>query len=103
MTRAANHDTSAQSRFSSRAQPGRCRGGEIPMMAEASVSLICCPCASGSSVEQKRVEDMETRAAVFSAIVQIHIGPPFHLQRTLVRYYHEFYIIQTRRLSGYVL
>lgn len=24
------------------------------------------------------------------------------VQRTLVRYYHEFYIIQTRRLSGYV-
>ena len=101
MTRAAYHDTSAQSRFSSRAQPGRCRGGEIPMMAEASVSLICCPCASGSRVEYKRVEDMETRAAAYPAHADSH-GPPFHLQRTLVRYYHEFYIIQTRRLSGYV-
>ncbi len=51
MTREAYNDTSAQSRLSSRAQPGRCRGGENPMMADAPVSLICCPYASGSSVE----------------------------------------------------
>lgn len=40
ITRAAYNDTSAQSRLSSRAQPGRCRGGESPMMTAASVSLI---------------------------------------------------------------
>ena len=51
MTRAAYNDTSAQSRLGSRTQPGCCRGGVNPMMTEASVSLICCPCASGSSVK----------------------------------------------------
>ena len=49
MTREAYNDTSAQSRLSSRAQPGRSRGGENPMMADASASLIYCQCASGTS------------------------------------------------------